>query len=265
MQRIRLGRISAVVTALTLIGALHHSEAIAAMVAADEDGPFATSHVRVDLREIGVLAMLQVPYMHDGAAPLFGPLRCSHDARTLQNVCASKQPSDSSFSVRSITTLDRFGKVQPAFDRNTSTALIEHSAVVKSYTDARGHPIEMSFRSTRHFRGLDQPSENVVLRGADTSYNTVRRGTTTNRRQLIVHYSDVTLPRSIATSPTLGYPTSGVIYALGHHEWVTTKWTRPFKSNIVVYFDGSRTPDAYLDGRRHHLDLRTGIATPYGE
>ena len=266
MQLIRLGRISAVVTALTLIGALHHSDAIAAMVSeTDDEVGFDAGQTRVDLRRIGVLAILQIPYVNGRSAPAFGPMTCGFDARAQQELCLSRRPTDSTFAFKAVVMRSADGHPQSAFDQRSTDAVIERSAFVRAFTDQGGHPTQQTFRSNRQYRGMSRETGTVTLRGADTTYGAVRRGTGTNRMESIVYYGDVQLPHGVSSGSEPGYPMAGVIFATGHHEWVTSKSTRPFNSTIVVYFDGTSTPDAYLDGRRHHLDLRTGVATPYAD
>ena len=102
MQRIHLGRVSATVTALLLIGALHQSEAIAAIAAGQPETEVAIvpGQVQVSLERIGVRSVLHIPYVNRGDEPLFGPLRCSYDAVSLQDVCRSRRPSDTLFAVK---------------------------------------------------------------------------------------------------------------------------------------------------------------------
>lgn len=264
MQRIHLGRVSAAVAAGLLIGAIYHSEAIAAIAAGEPESEAAIvpGQVQVSLERIGVRSVLLIPYVNRGDEPLFGPMRCRYDDAIRQDVCRSRRPSDTLFAVKATSIRAQDGSVQSQFDPRTTDAFVENSALVRHSTDKAGHPVDVSFTSHRRYTGLRPASEYVVLEGADTTFRAIERGTGTNRLQQVVLYSSVSVPRNLATGPALGYPISGVIYASGRFEWATTQSTRPFYWSVIVYFDGTRTPDAYVDGKRHRLDLRTGLATP---
>jgi hypothetical protein len=102
----------------------------------------------------------------------------------------------------------------------------------------------------------------MTLNGADSVFSVVHRTTGVNRFTGVVEYSDVRLARH-PSNIVRSYPVSGVVHMTSTNEWVTPAATRPSYESIIVYFDGTRTPDAWLDGKRYHLDLVTGLATPY--
>ena len=147
------------------------------------------------------------------------------------------------------------------FDESTTNTIVSHAAIVRTATDRNGHATDLSIRTTQRWSGVTQSSVSMTLNGADTTYSAVHRASGTNRLTGIVTYSDVRLvrhPSDIARS----YPTSGVLYARATNECVARATTRPYHSNVIVYFDGTRTPDAYLDGQRHRLNLQSGLAIP---
>ncbi|MBC7841102.1 MAG: hypothetical protein H7099_02255, partial [Gemmatimonadaceae bacterium] len=74
----------------------------------------------------------------------------------------------------------------------------------------------------------------------------------------VVTYSDITSTNGSADP----YPVSGVLTSSSAHEFgAIAAPTRAF-FNLLVYFDGTRTPEVYMNGHRYTLDLETGIATP---
>ena len=101
----------------------------------------------------------------------------------------------------------------------------------------------------------------MTLNGADTTYSAVQRGSGVHRLTRVVNYSDVRLVRHPSVL-SRDYPTSGIMYARVTYEQVTSPHTRPSYSSMIVYFDGTRRPDAHLDGKAFRLDLQTGLATP---
>jgi hypothetical protein len=261
MQRIRLGRISAAVAALALAGAIQHAEEIQAMATGlDTDGAVVPGQIRVSLDHFGAIAGIPLPFA-GGQLPDFGPTKCRPDARLQQRVCASRRPSDSTYAALVVEQRSTTGGTQLDFDGLTTDTVLSRMALVRRGADRNGHMTDLTLRSTQRWGGVAYASASMTLNGADTTYSAVYRASGVNRFTGIVHYSDVRLARHPGNL-TRTWPTGGVLYATSTNEWVTAASTRPFYSNVIVYFDGTRTPDAYLDGQRFSLDLVTGIATP---
>ena len=261
MQRIRLGRISAAVAALCLCGAIQRADDIYAMVnSVDTDGVVVPGEVRVSIEEFGPIAGLILPFSGGQTAKL-GPRKCSTDLRLQRRVCTSRRPSDSTFSASATTHRSHDGALQLTFDAMTTDTIVSQMAMVRRGTDRNGHATDLTLRSTLRWDGVAYASATMTLNGADTTYSAVHRGLGLNRFTGVVTYSDVRLVRH--PSNVVGdYPTSGIVYATATNEWVTPTSTRPSHSNVIVYFDGSRTPEAYIDGKAFRLDLQTGLARP---
>ncbi len=261
MQRIRFGRISAVVAALCLSGAIHHSDDIYAMVnSVDGDGAVVPGEVRVSIEDFGPIAGVILPFS-GGQSANPGPGKCSTDLRLQRRVCSSRRPSDSTFYASATTHRSHNGATQLTFDAMTTDTIVSKMAMVKRGTDRSGHATDLALRSTLRWDGVAYASATMTLNGADTTYSAVHRASGLNRFTGVVTYSDVRLVRH--PSNVVGdYPTSGIIYATAMNEWVTPTSTRPSHSNVIVYFDGSRTPEAYIDGKPFRLDLQTGLARP---
>ncbi len=261
MQRIRFGRISAAVAALCLSGAIHHSDDISAMVnSVDTDGNPISGDVRVNMEEFGVIAGAMLPFT-DGQFADLGPIKCTADVGLQRRVCSSRRPSESTFAASAKTHRSRSGAPQLTFDGMTTDTVVMQMALVKRGTDRGGHTTDLTRRSTQHWDGVAYASETMTLNGADTTYSAVHRASGINRFTGIVTYSDVRLVRH-PSQIALDYPTGGVMYATETHELVRPESPRTIHSNVIVYFDGSRTPEAYIDGKPFRLDLQTGLARP---
>jgi hypothetical protein len=99
----------------------------------------------------------------------------------------------------------------------------------------------------------------MILNGADTSAKTFDWETGRHvRNEIVTTYSDVRFERRDSTA---NWPTSGVAYSQ-MQSVSNDSLQRTAFFGTIVYFDGTRTPEAYIDSRRYTLDLASGIATP---
>ncbi len=261
MQRIRFGRISAAVAALSLSGAIEHADDIYAKVnAVETDGTAVLGEVRLNMADFGVIAGTKLPFPGGQFADL-GQLRCAADVRTQRRFCSSRRPTDSTFAAGSTTHRSTNGVTQLDFDGRTTDTVISQMAMVRRSTDRAGHATDLALRSTQRWDGVADASAAMTLNGADTTYSAVQRASGVNRLTRVVNYSDVRLTRHPSVFAR-DYPTSGIMYARATQEQVTPLLRRPSYSSMIVYFDGTRRPDAYLDGKAFRLDLQTGVATP---
>jgi hypothetical protein len=270
MQRIRWVRISAMVAAICLIGAIQYSDEVAVLAAGLPDPNDTVVPGQTQVSQVpGVIEVLSIPFAGKDSRNMatLGPLKCNYDERISTRVCASRRPTDSSFAVLTSEVRSADGAVQRYFNAATSDTVIEHIAKVKSFVDKDGHPTSLSVRSFGRYAGYSSSKNSVVMNGTDTIYKTVQRGQGLNRLHQVVEYSNVTLPvfdARAARVPRHPYPMTGVVYTTQRHDWISPNATRkPMFTNAIVYFDGTRTPEAYLDGKRYKLDLHTGLATPY--
>jgi hypothetical protein len=268
MPRVRWSRFTGVVGAAALIGALQYSDEIATLIAGGPEPEDTVVPGQMQVAAIpGVLEQLAIPFAGKlgGLMPEMGPLNCAYDVRRSAEVCASRRPTDSTFAVTSSQVRSTTGRIEADFNRLTSDTVVTTIAHVHSATDNNGHPTTVSTRSVQRFAGYASMSGAVMLNGVDTIYKSVQRGTGINRLSQVVHYSNVTLPVYDAGSRHLKirYPMSGVVFTTREHQWATSQSTRPLYSTAIVYFDGTRRPHAYLDGKRYTIDLQTGLATPY--
>jgi hypothetical protein len=253
-----LGRISAAVAALCLAGAIQHAEDIYAMAnPVDLDGTELQGGIQVLLEDFRGITGEKLPFAA-GTLPDLGKLKCATDTRLQRRLCASRQPSDSMFAAIATTHRSTNGVTQLALDWTTTDTIVTRAALVRHNTDRRGHSSDFTWRSTQRWDGISWGSASMTLNGADTVFST----SGDSRSIGIAVYSDVRLARHPGFS-SRNYPTSGIIHMTTTDEQVTSKGTRPSHSSIIVYFDGTSKPDAWLDGKRFHLNLDTGRATPY--
>lgn len=261
MQRIRLGRITAAVAALCLCGAIQRADDIYAMVnSVDGDGAVVPGEVRVGTEEFGVIAGARLPFAGGQFANL-GPTRCTVDVRLQRRVCSSRRPTDSTFSAISATIRSSNGATQLDFDAMTTDTIVSQMAMVQQKMNVDGHARALTLHSTQRWGGVSDASRSMTLSGADTTFVAVRYTSVTSRLTRVVTYSDVRMPRH-PSQLARDYPTSGIMYATETHELVRPESPRTIYSNVIVYFDGSRTPEAYIDGKAFRIDLQTGLARP---
>ncbi len=249
------------VTAVCLIGAVQFSEQLYAMTEQLPDPESTVVPGLTNLRssDVGAPTRLDIPFAGGQWQPL-GPLNCAFDPHLQSENCVSKRPTDTTFAALTAEYRAQNGAVQQHFDSDSTVSTREHRAFVSSGMSAPGHDTNVNMRSTLH-TSYGESAETVVLSGADTTFKTVRRANGLNRLRQVVQYSNIVLPRH-PSDLARAYPLSGVLYAVKLHDWVGASTTRKMHTTAIVYFDGTRTPEAYLDGKRHTLDLRTGLATP---
>ena len=259
MQRIRFGRVSAAVAALCLAGAVQHADEIQAMASPfTSDGADLHGGIQIMLEDFRSITGEKLPFAAGSTLPYLGKLHCSTDARMQRRFCASRQPSDSAYAGIATTHRSTSGVTQLAFDAATTDTIVTHAAMVRRNTDRRGQSSDIAWRSTQRWDGISWGSATMTLNGADTVFSTAG-----DRRTIdVAVYSDVRLARHPGFA-TRNYPTSGVIHMTSTDERVTPSSTRPSQSSIIVYFDGTSKPDAWLDGKRYQLNLDTGRATPF--
>ncbi len=259
MQRIRFGRVSAAVAALCLAGAIQHADDIYAMAnAVDNDGTELQGGILVMMEDFRGITGEKLPFPA-GTLPDLGKLKCATDVRLQRRVCASRQPSDSVFAAIATTHRSTTGVTQLAIDWGTTDTIVTRAAMVRRNSDRRGHASDFTWRSTQRWDGISWGSATMTLNGADTVFSVAGDHRTID----VAVYSNVQLARHPGFS-TRNYPTSGVIHMTSTDEQVTSTATRPtHSSSIIVYFDGTSKPDAWLDGKRYYLNLDTGRATPY--
>lgn len=261
MPRIRFGRISAAVAALCLTGAIQHAEDISATVyAVDTDGAAVPGEVRVTLDDFPVIAGTRLPFA-GGQFTELGPIRCAADARRQRRVCTSREPTENSYSAGMTMHRSSNGASQLDFDGLTTDTVFSRMAMVRRGTDRAGHATDLALRSTQRWDGVAPASARMTVNGADTTYSAVQYASGVNRHMRVVTYSDVRLTRH-PSSIARDFPSGGIMVATTTDEWVTPSSTRPSFSRMIVYFDGTRRPDAYLDGKAFRLDLQTGQAIP---
>lgn len=259
MQRIHLGRIAGAVAAITMLAGLARHDAVALM-AAEAAQPDLTLHdgqINIDLETSGISAILNA---ENGRAsvPAFTS-SCAYDPRLQQRSCRSHSRSDSAVTATSLAMRSRTGVPQSDFDYATTDSVTIRTAVVNQWNDRRDHGRAISYRSTQKFSGVSRESAARTLNGADTTFRSTKWGNrfATNVEHVVM-YSDITTTND-NTDP---YPVSGVLTSSSAHEFgVVTAPTHAF-FNLLVYFDGTRTPEVYMNGHRFTLDLETGIATP---
>ncbi len=262
MRRMHLGQMSAAIVALCLAGVIQHADEVAAMAAGlpEPEETVVPGQVRVDLRHLGVMSRFRIPYVSDGAS-YPGFMNCAFDSRLRRRVCVSKRGNDSTFGVTMLEHHAKDGTTQRDYDAATTEKAVERTAFVRRFADQSGHTVDLSVRRRLEWAFIGLAADAALLSGVDTTFTIVHRSRGFNRFAQVVSYRDVAFPKhryDLATA----YPTSGVVTATALNEWVASGTTRPFHSSLSVYFDGSRTPEAYLDGKPYRLDLVTGLATP---
>ncbi len=262
MRRMHLGQMCAAIAALCLAGVIQHADEVAAMAAGlpEPEETVVPGQVRVDLRHLGVMSRFSIPYVAGGVSEP-GFMNCAYDTRLRRRVCVSKRGNDSTFGVMMLEHHAKDGSTQPDFDAATTQRAVERTAYVRRFADKGGHPVDLSVRRRLEWSFIGLASQAAFLSGVDTTFSIVHRSRGFNRFAQVVSYRDVAFPRH-SYDLASAYPTSGVVSATALNEWVASGTTRPFHSSISVYFDGTRTPEAYLDGKPYRLDLVTGLATP---
>ncbi len=266
MAQIRLGRISAVVAAVCLAGGLANGDAIALMVAnAAEPEMMADvtkGQLRVDLDDNGLLTVLglesrlRLPNLREAQ---YQALACSYDTLRARRACHSREGDDGISSAITFSMRDTAGRPQAAFDTAATDTILIQSAYTVRGTDKAGHPVSSTGRSTHLFSNVSRAKRVRMLNGADTSFRTKRFGNRFESKEaVVIVYSGV----SVANSNRSRFPSSGVVFVTRHRTFGDRTAPRQAFSNLIVHFDGTRNPEAYISGKHYRLDLVTHIATP---
>jgi hypothetical protein len=260
MLRMHLGRIGGAVLAACLLGGIANRDAISLM-AAEVMQPDLTLHsgqILIDVERDGLNTVMRAQ-ADDGRVGSFA-LRCAYDARLGKRICANRRAAGNALAATSLTLRSRSGVTQSAIDGTTTDTITIVSAIVNQWTDPRHHQRDINFRSTQRFAGVSSASRAQVLDGADTLFRSVRTADRhATHAEQVVRYNGITMPRRDADA----YPTAGTLYTSSHDVSGKVEAPSHMYRNLIVYFDGTRTPDAYVSGKRYTLDLETGIATPY--
>ncbi len=263
MQRVHMGRIGTALAAACLIGGIANRDAFAAMAkeASEPRTELLPGEIRLNLDLIGTNAVLRFP-TETGSAEDITYRKCSYDRATEQRLCVARTNGDASRAI-GLTLRDRSGHRQTAFDSlTTDTVVVRQGRYADAPRGSDGDSSSRSFRSTRRYAGVSVTSDTRVLDGVDTVYTTFSYPKQ-NRHVSSAHtvtYSNVTVANS--RRGEVVFPTAGVIHASGVSDVSGANAARNYWLNVTVLFDGTRTPEAYIGGKRFVLDLTTGIATP---
>ncbi len=267
MGQIRLGRISAVVAAVCLAGGAANGDAVALMVASamepDMSVDVTKGQLRVDLEDNGLLTVLaledrlRLPRLK-GAQ--YQPLACTYDARLARRACRSSDGGDSVSSAVSFALRDTAGRVQDDFYAAVTDSVLIQEAYTSRGTDKAGHPVSATGRGTHLFSDVSAGKRARMLNGADTSFRTKRFGTRFESKEAkVIVYSGVTVAN---TGGARRYPSSGVVFVTRHLTYGDRTKPKQMFRNLIVHFDGTRNPEAYISGKHYRLDLLTQVATP---
>lgn len=265
MPQIRLGRISAVVAAVCLAGGLANGDAIALMVANAVEPELTVAvmegQIRVDLEANGLLTVLglesrlRLPNMREAK---YQPLACSYDTPHARRACRSGG-DDSISSAVTFSMRDTAGRPQDLFNPAATDTVVIQSAYTLRGTDKTGHPVSSTGRSTHRFSHVSHARRVRMLNGADTSFRTKRFGNRFESKEaVVIVYSGVTVANRARTR----FPTSGVVFVTRHYTYGDRTAPKQAFENLIVHFDGTRNPEAYISGKHYRLDLVTQIATP---
>lgn len=262
MQRLNWKRMAVVVGAVCVVGGAAHGDALAAIVTGTdvEDVGLAPDQIRISLDKIGVYSVLRTP--DSPGAYSDAPQRCEFDAHTQQRVCSDRRTPGDNSSATAISLRSRTGVAQASFDpATTDTVIVRTGVVSRDGSPNIGHADARTFHGTRRYAGVSAASAARVLDGADTTYRTFEYSNgRVVRNTTYITYSNVTMAH--ATRGKTVYPSAGVVHAVSESK-ANADTARVMQGlNIIVYFDGTRTPEAYIRGHRYTIDLATGIATP---
>ena len=262
MQRLNWKRMAVVVGAVCAVGGAANGDALAAIVTGNdvEDVGLAPDQIRISLDKIGVYSVLRAPdspgvYSDD-------PQHCEFDVFTQQRICTGRRTPGEHSSATAISLRSRTGVAQSAFDpATTDTVVIRTGVVSRAGSPDIGHADARTFHGTRRYAGVSDASAARVLDGADTTYRTFEYSNgRVVRNSTYITYSNVTIAH--ATRGNAVYPSAGVVQAVSESKANADTARVRHGLNIIVYFDGTRTPEAYIRGHRYTIDLATGIATP---
>jgi hypothetical protein len=269
MQRMNLRRIGGAVAAVVAGMALASADAIDAL-ARDVSRPAldrapGVNQLKVDVMGNGLAAIIgghRNAWLPVVATAPFAPqqaVHCAFEQAIGQRVCQSRNASDSVTLSRAITYRTYAGATQELFDAMLTDTVTLHTAFVNSGVDAAARPLTSALRSTQHFTGTSRASAVRTLNGADTVFTT-RHWSASARLETrkVVTYSNVTMSNDRFTL----YPSDGVVYVSTVSTSHNTRGTSDHYTSMIVHFDGTATPEAYINGVRYRLELESGIATP---
>ncbi len=266
MQRIHLGRVGAAIGTACLLFGMSNGEAVARIVA-DAREPDATlqpmpGQVPIDVEASGLSAVLELDTkmtLPNVRAARFQPMQCSFDEVQHARACRSRHTNGDVQSAVSFRMRDAAGQVQRAFDAQTTDTVVVQTAYTTDVIDQGGHPVSYVGRGTQSFAGVSSASPARVLNGADTTFSSKRFGDSGVARQVKeIVYSGVTLPNTRDAR----FPTAGVVYTTWKDTFERPSDAKLSYRNLIVWFDGTRNPEAYIDGKRYSIDLVTSLATP---
>jgi hypothetical protein len=266
MQQIRMGRIAGVLGAVVVAGLTANRDAVALMLS-DVNAPDYTLHpvegqTRIDTEASGLTAVLGTAEQlrFSGFRPSAQlPMSCEFDARKQASRCRSHEGNAQQSSAVSYRLRDASGNVQERFDPASTDTVLAQSAYTSAGADSSGRTVSRTQRSTRVFAGLSDPGGFRTLNGADTAYASKQFGTIgTARMTKVTTYSGVTM----SNRPDAQFPAAGVVYTSWHDTFESRSNPRDRWRNLIVWFDGTRNPEAIMNGQRYTVDLVTEIATP---
>lgn len=270
MQRIHIGRIGGVLLAAGAVMAVGNADAISLLaMEASQPAPASApgvNDIQLDPVALGLGTILAghrvtwFPAMSVSAGAPRLPMHCAFDAHFEQRVCQSQGGSDSTRMVRAVTYRGANGALQQAFDDTQTDTVTAVAAFVNSAPQLGGRSMTSALRSTQQFAGTSNRSATRVLNGADTVITIDRwSGTARRESQKVVTYSQVTMGNDAAAR----FPTSGLVMVSTSATHHNTRGTSGHHATTIVYFDGTSTPEAHINGIRYRLNLETGIATPF--
>lgn len=263
MQRLNWKRMAVAVGAVCVVGGVANGDALAAMVEQQNAPRFELQpgEIQLNLDFIGAYAVLRFP-TESGSAESIHYRRCDANAPRGQRVCTAPVLGARS-KVIGLTMRTNTGLVQPGFDSlTTDTVDVRQAFVLDRARGTAGDSVATTFRSSRRYSGVSYNSPNRVVDGVDSSYKAFEFAKTGRHitHEHIIAYSNVTVPAS-APGESI-FPTNGVIYSYGSSQLSGDTTAKRFWFNVIIHFDGTSTPEAYIDGKLYTLDLTSGIATP---
>ena len=263
MQRLNWKRMAVAVGAVCVVGGVANGDALAAMVE-QHNAPrteLQPGEIQLSLDYIGTTALGRFP-TESGSAESILYEQCDVNAPRGQRVCTAPILRARS-KVIGLTMHTNTGAAQTGFDSlTTDTVDVRQALVLDRARGTAGDSVATVFRSLRHYAGVSSMSPTRVVDGIDSSYKAFEFAKTGRRvtHEHITAYSNVTIPGS-ARGETM-FPTNGVIYSYGSSQISGDTIAKRYWFYVIVHFDGTRTPEAYIDNKLYSLDLTTGIATP---
>lgn len=269
MQRVHIGRIGGALLAIGIVVAATNPEAVSLM-AMDAGKPArdrtpGINEIKVDIVGAGLGTILGghratwFPVMPVGAHAPRMAMKCSFDAARGRRICQSRHGSDSAAMVRAVAYRSDVGAAQSLFDESSTDTVTVQAAFINSTTDSAARPMTQTLRSMHRFAGTSDRSESRMLNGADTVLTTRQWSKAVrSETQKVVTYSEV----SMSNDRSARFPASGMVQVSSASTNHNRRGTADHFSSMTVYFDGTGTPEAYINGIRYRLNLESGIATP---